>query len=99
MVEAPHGFATLSFFAVVVFLSFATFAPSVFKGESLNSRSVGPFTPAKELINGRAAMVSAGASRVRFGASSVHVVQQQCMPKACCNVCCSPATPLHLRAT
>lgn len=56
-VEAPHGFSTLAFFFVVVMLSFATFAPKVFKDESLTSRSVGPFTPAKELINGRAAML------------------------------------------
>lgn len=57
LVEKPLGASVLTFAFVVVVTSLASFAPTVYKGENPSSRSFGPFTPAAELSNGRAAMI------------------------------------------
>jgi hypothetical protein len=57
LVQQPIGASVMSFAFVVVALTFASFAPSVFKGEGPASRSFGPFTPAAESANGRLAML------------------------------------------
>lgn len=55
--QHPIGASTMAFFAVVVAMTFASFAPAVFTGEGPASRKFGPFTPSAELLNGRLAML------------------------------------------
>lgn len=56
-VESAIGISSVTFAGAVVLLTMATFAPMVLAGESLTSRSFGPFKPSVELSVGRLAMV------------------------------------------
>lgn len=47
----------MAFAFTVVALTFATFAPTVFKNEGPKDRKFGPFTPKAETWNGRLAML------------------------------------------
>lgn len=57
LVEAPVGASTFFFAFLVIALSFASFAPQVYKGLKPADRSVGPFNASAELLNGRLAML------------------------------------------
>ncbi len=57
LVQQPIGAATMAFAFTVVALTFATFAPTVFKNEGPKDRKFGPFTPKAETWNGRLAML------------------------------------------
>lgn len=57
-VEQPIGAAPLGFAAVVALTTMATLAPKMLENLSLDSRSLGPFTPATEKLHGRIAMLA-----------------------------------------
>lgn len=72
VVDHPIGAAPMAFFFIVIAVTFGTFAPSVY-GDKATDRSFGPFKPAAEILNGRAAMLGFAAllvvEAVRGGAA------------------------------
>ncbi|GFR41497.1 hypothetical protein Agub_g2189 [Astrephomene gubernaculifera] len=57
LVEAPHGTATLLFGAVVGLTTMATLVPKLVGNLEVDSKSFGPFTPARERLVGRVAQL------------------------------------------
>ena len=56
-VEKGHALSDIGFFAVVVITTMASLYPRLLAEEKPDARSFGPFTPAAEALNGRAAML------------------------------------------
>ncbi len=66
LVERAFGGSDLGLGMIVALVTVGTLAPRLLENKKVDSMSVGPFTPAAEVLNGRLAMMGFLGERCKF---------------------------------